>query len=123
MSEYDTYAKVYSAQGGKFSIIDLLRSFADPELEVNGMSRISDLHMKVGDPVRYRYDGDLEVIQGGEVLTEETLCQLVFPLITDEQRESFLSNRHGDLDAGFYWEEQKSISESISFGTVMGLPV
>ncbi|ADE56047.1 type IV pilus twitching motility protein PilT [Coraliomargarita akajimensis] len=107
MSEYDTYAKVYSAQGGKFSIIDLLRSFADPELEVNGMSRISDLHMKVGDPVRYRYDGDLEVIQGGEVLTEETLCQLVFPLITDEQRESFLSNRHGDLDAGFYWEEQK----------------
>lgn len=108
MSEYDTYAKVYSAQGGKFSIIDLLRSFADPELEVNGMSRISDLHMKVGDPVRYRYDGDLEVIQGGEVLTEETLCQLVFPLITDEQRESFLSNRHGDLDAGFYWEEQKN---------------
>ncbi|MGB0415729.1 MAG: type IV pilus twitching motility protein PilT [Coraliomargarita sp.] len=107
MSDYSPNAKVYSAQGGLYSIIDLLRSFADPELEVNGMSRISDLHMKVGEPVRYRYDGSLEVIQGGEALTEEMIEQLIFPLITEEQRERFLSDSVEDLDAGYCWEEQQ----------------
>ena len=47
MSDFDPNKKVYEAQGGKFSIIDLLRSFADPDLEIDGISRISDLHMKV----------------------------------------------------------------------------
>mgnify|MGYP005718853465 CR=1 FL=1 len=53
MSDFDPNKKVYEAQGGKFSIIDLLRSFADPDLEIDGISRISDLHMKVSEPVRY----------------------------------------------------------------------
>ena len=65
MSKFDPNKKVYKAQGGNFSIFDLLRSFADPEMEVDSISRISDLHMKVGEPVRYRYDGDLETIDGG----------------------------------------------------------
>ena len=107
MSLYSPNDKVYSAQGGLYSILDLLRSFADPELEVNGMSRISDLHLKVGEPVRYRYDGSLEVIEGGETLTEEVLEKLIFPLITEEQRERFLSDSAEDLDAGYCWDEQQ----------------
>ena len=87
MSDFDPNKKVYKAHGGNFSIIDLLRSFADPELEVDGISRISDLHMKVGEPVRYRYDGELETIEGGEPLTEEALRELIFPLISQSQRQ------------------------------------
>lgn len=107
MSDFDPRKKVYQAQGGTFSIIDLLRSFADPELEIDGMSRISDLHMKVGEPVRYRYDGELETIAEGEALTEETLRELVFPLLSEKQRQSLVENTQLDIDSGYCWEEEK----------------
>ncbi len=107
MSDFDPNKKVYKAHGGNFSIIDLLRSFADPELEVDGISRISDLHLKVGEPVRYRYDGDLETIEGGEALTEETLRELIFPLISHSQQQSLLDNPQLDIDSGYSWEEEK----------------
>ena len=107
MSDFDPNKKVYKAQGGNFSIIDLLRSFADPELEVDGISRISDLHMKVGEPVRYRYDGDLETIEGGEPLTEDTLRELIFPLISQSQRQSLIDHPQLDIDSGYSWDEKK----------------
>ncbi len=107
MSDYDINKKVYRAQGGKFSIIDLLRSFADPELEVDGMPRVSDLHMKVGEPVRYRYDGDLETIDEGEPLTEETIRELVFPLLSEAQRKTLQETSCSDIDSGFSWEEEQ----------------
>ena len=88
MSDFDPLKKVYKAQGGTFSIMDLLRSFSDPELEIDGISRVSDLHMKVGEPVRYRYDGELETIAEGEPLTEEILQELVFPLISQSSHKA-----------------------------------
>ena len=105
MADYDLDKKVYAAQGGKFSIIDLLRSFADPDLEVDGIPRISDLHMKVGEPVRFRYDGALESIDDGEPLTEEVLRELVFPMLGEAQREVVLGDDAVDIDTGFLWEE------------------
>jgi twitching motility protein PilT len=107
MSDFDPNKKVYKAHGGNFSIIDLLRSFADPELEVDGISRISDLHLKVNEPVRYRYDGELETIEGGEPLTEETLRKLIFPLISQSQRQSLIDHPQLDIDSGYFWEEKK----------------
>lgn len=107
MSDFDPQKKVYKAQGGTFSMIDLLRSFADPDLEIDGMSRISDLHLKVGEPVRYRYDGDLETIEGGEPMTEDILRELVFPLLTEAQRQSLCENPHMDVDSGYTWEEER----------------
>ncbi|MEO0509320.1 MAG: PilT/PilU family type 4a pilus ATPase [Verrucomicrobiota bacterium] len=107
MSEFDPHAKVYRAQGGQHSIIDLLGSFADPDLEVDGMPRVSDLHMKVGEPVRYRYDGQLQTIKDGEPLTDSIIRQLIFPLIGEEQRRSFTENPTLDIDAGYSWEAEK----------------
>ena len=106
MQDFDPNKKVYKAKGGYFSIIDLLRNFADPELEVDGISRISDLHLKVKEPVRYRYDGDLETIEGGEPLTEETLRELIFPLISQSQRQRLIDNLQLDIDSGYSWEEK-----------------
>lgn len=105
MSSFDPNKKVYPAQGGTFSMIDLLRSFADPELEVEGISRISDLHMKVGEPVRYRFDGDLETIEGGVPLSEEVLKELVFALLNEDQRKALIDNPRNDIDTGYFWEE------------------
>lgn len=107
MSDYDPHKKVYRAQGMQLSIFDLLHTFADPALEIDGISRISDLHMKVGEPVRYRYDGDLEEIQDGEPLTDEIIRELVFPLISEDQRRRLESSPLQDLDAAFNWAEQK----------------
>lgn len=107
MSDFDPQKKVYKAQGGTFSILDLLRSFADPDLEIDGISRISDLHMKVGEPVRYRYDGELETIEEGEPLTEEILKELVFPMLSEKQRQSLSDNPQLDIDSGYTWEEEK----------------
>lgn len=107
MAEYDLEKKVYEAQGGLHSMADLLHSFADPELEIDGISRVSDLHMKVGEPVRYRYDGNLELIAGGVPLTEATLRELVFPLISQAQREALMNEPTRDMDAGFTWEAKK----------------
>ena len=107
MAEHDINNKVYEAQGGMFSIIDLLRSFADSEMQTDGISRISDLHMKVGEPVRYRFDGELETIAEGVPLTKTTLSSLVFPLLSEKQRESLTTNTLLDIDAGYTWEEEK----------------
>tara|TARA_B100001057_G_scaffold486824_1_gene568585 strand:+ start:150 stop:1292 length:1143 start_codon:yes stop_codon:yes gene_type:complete len=107
MVEFDINNKVYEAQGGMYSIIDLLRSFADSEMQTEGISRISDLHMKVGEPVRYRFDGELETIAEGVPLTKTTLRSLVFPLLSENQRESLITNTLLDIDAGYTWEEEK----------------
>ena len=107
MTEYDINNKVYEAQGGIFSIIELLRSFTDSEMQTDGISRISDLHMKVGEPVRYRFDGELETIAEGVPLTKTTLRSLVFPLLSEKQRESLTTNALLDIDAGYTWEDQK----------------
>ena len=107
MAEHDINNKVYEAQGGMFSIIDLLRSFTDSEMQTDGISRISDLHMKVGEPVRYRFDGELETIAEGVPLTKTTLRSLVFPLLSEKQRESLTTNALLDIDAGYTWEEEK----------------
>ncbi|MFU8847587.1 MAG: type IV pilus twitching motility protein PilT [Opitutales bacterium] len=107
MAEYDPNKKVYQVQGERRSIIDLLHSFANPDLEVDGIPRISDLHMKVGEPVRYRYDGELETLEDGETLTEDLIRELVFPLISESQRQSLLEDAIGDIDAGYEWADQR----------------
>lgn len=107
MADFDPNKKVYQVQGERRSIIDLLHSFANPELEVDGIPRISDLHMKVGEPVRYRYDGALEILEDGEVLTEALIRELIFPLITEAQRQSLLNNLTCDIDAGYQWAEKQ----------------
>lgn len=107
MVDFTPHKKVYKVQGERRSMIDLLHSFADPELEVDGIPRVSDLHMKVGEPVRYRYDGALETMGDGEMLTEELIRELVFPLISESQRQSLLENAICDIDAGYEWAEQR----------------
>lgn len=107
MAKYDINNKVYEAQGSMYSIIDLLRSFADSEMQTDGICRISDLHLKVGEPVRYRFDGELETIAEGVPLNKTTLRSLVFPLLTEKQRESLITNNLLDIDAGYTWEEEK----------------
>ena len=58
-------------------------------------TQASDLHLKVGQPPKLRVHGELKNTTG-EVLTPQTMEQLVFELISPEQKEFFLQN--GTLD-------------------------
>lgn len=65
----------------------------------------SDLHLKVGQTARLRVTGMLKGTTG-EVFTDERLKDIVFEMLTPQQREQFLEQ--GTLDLSYeYSEEQR----------------
>jgi len=58
----------------------------------------SDLHLKVGQPPKLRVSGKLKNTTG-EVMTKERMQQLVFEILTTEQKEYFLKN--GTIDFAY----------------------
>ncbi len=110
MSEFSPTQKVYSVQDRMLSTFDLLANFADSKMQIDGISRYSDLHLKVGEPVRYRYDNALEVMPEGTELDQDTIKQLVFPLLSEEQRSYLIAHESHVIDAGYYW-----LAEGINF--------
>ncbi len=58
-------------------------------------NRASDLHLKVGQPLKLRLFGKLKNTTG-EIMTAERMEQLAFEILTPAQEESFLE--HGTVD-------------------------
>jgi len=58
----------------------------------------SDLHLKVGQPPKLRVQGQLKDTTG-EAMTKERIEQMVFEVLSPEQREFFLKN--GTLDFAY----------------------
>lgn len=78
---YPIDAKVYPTEDlNKLSILDMLRYF-----EEKGAMNVSDLHIKVGAPITYRINGDLEKTKG-VIVTTGIAKQLIYPLLTEENR-------------------------------------
>jgi twitching motility protein PilT len=98
---------VYPCAAGHFSLRDLLFCFANPKHQVRGMSRYSDLHLKAGEPVFLRYDGDLRPIEGGSRLSAEMVEALVRPMLRDGVWELFQADALRDVDASWQWDEQR----------------
>lgn len=63
--------------------------------------RASDLHLLVNYPPMLRIDGELGPVLGTEVLTKETCQELVFSLLTTEQRELLTVNKEVDFSFEF----------------------
>ena len=94
--EYPASAKVYStAEFGKFSLIDMLAYF-----EEHGAMRVSDLHIKVGAPPAYRIDGNLVKLKGLAV-TPEVAKQLIYPLLTEDNRQKLQTQYNVDCSYRF----------------------
>ncbi|MBT3468295.1 MAG: PilT/PilU family type 4a pilus ATPase [Opitutae bacterium] len=102
---YDLESKVYPVGDDYVSMADLLRWFTSEEHMVGNMSRMSDVHVKVGRPFSYRFDDEMEVIPHGEPLTQEIIEALIFPLLTERNCQLLQSGDVKDLDCGFSWEE------------------
>jgi twitching motility protein PilT len=61
-------------------------------------NRASDLHLKVGQPLKLRLFGKLKNTTG-EIMTAERMEQLAFEILTPAQKEVFL--KHGTLDFAY----------------------
>jgi twitching motility protein PilT len=96
--------KVYSVGGNKVSILDLLRLFGEGEHQAGGLSRLADLHIKVGQPARYRHDGKLVPLQGAEPVAADVAVKLVHPLLRPDQIARLAQEPPDDVDAGFHHE-------------------
>ena len=102
-----TAEAVYHVGGQIMSIFDLLARFSEAAYMVDGISRLSDLHLTVGEPVRYRFDGELVTLPDAFPVTPEVLESLLFPILTDEQRTALTADRRASVDAGYEWSEQQ----------------
>lgn len=96
---HDIARRVYMVGRKIYSMADLLQRFSKPEYMKNGISRISDMHMKVGEPVRYRFDHELVPLPEGEPLSEEVLEALLFPLLEPDHIDQLSGT--GDIDSSF----------------------
>ncbi len=61
----------------------------------------SDLHLLVGTPPALRIDGSLRYLTSYQNLTKELIEQLVYSLMTPEQKELLLANKEIDFSFGF----------------------
>lgn len=61
----------------------------------------SDLHLAVGRHPTIRIDGSLIPLLKEEILTPDTVRDLIFSLLTDAQREEFLREKELDLSYSF----------------------
>ncbi len=60
--------------------------------------RASDLHLSVGSPPMIRHDGELQALPGAdEKLSPDALRAMVYPSLTDEQREKLERNLELDF--------------------------
>jgi twitching motility protein PilT len=73
-------------------------------LEITVSQKASDLHLLVGLPPVLRVNGELFPISSKEILTEEKVKELIFSLLTEEQKEILLVNK--ELDFSFDYSQK-----------------
>jgi twitching motility protein PilT len=96
---------VYDVAGAKLSLLDLLRRFTEPQFQHDGVWRLSDLHLKVGEPACYRHDNEVVPLKDAGPITAETMRHLLAPMLTEAQRAGLGSGPPIDVDAGFEVKE------------------
>lgn len=94
---------VYPVAGRMHSLHDLLAVFTDPAHMIDGLSRFSDLHLKTGESVYYRYDGDLRPLPDAPAMRPEVAAHLIEAMLTPDQFENLTGAVPVDIDAGFTW--------------------
>jgi twitching motility protein PilT len=63
--------------------------------------KASDLHLQVGLPPMLRIDGALKPVSGADALTEETVEQLIFAILDEDQKQILLKDKEFDFSFAF----------------------
>jgi len=93
--------RIYRVGDRESSMLDLLRRFVEEGYRQGGVWRLSDLHLKVGEPARYRFDDAVEPLPGAAPLSEPVLRRLIYPLLDERQRQRLERSPPLDVDAGY----------------------
>ena len=85
------------------SMGNLLAYFVDPNYQRGNLSRISDMHVKVGRPVSFRIDDDLTTVPEGADVTDEVIRYMLGIILNEKHRETLASDEPRDIDSGYEW--------------------
>lgn len=64
----------------------------------------SDIHIKVGFPPTLRIGGELQPVEGAPALNQEQAENLIFPIMTQEQKDYIKVNK--ELDFGYQFKDK-----------------
>ena len=106
--QYDINQPIYQVGDSPLSFSQMLNYFIDPAYKRGNLSRISDMHVKIGRPVSFRIDDDLTPMPGAVAVTDEVIRYMLGILLSEKHLAVALSEDEAqDVDTAFEWEEQK----------------
>ena len=106
--QYDINQPIYQVGDSPLSFSQMLNYFIDPAYKRGNLSRISDMHVKMGRPVSFRIDDDLTPMPGAVDVTDEVIRYMLGILLSEKHLAIALSDDEAqDVDTAFEWEEQK----------------
>ena len=98
--------RVYRVGERLCGLLDLLEFFLREEFFEGGVPRVSDLHLKSGQPARLRVDGELVPIAGATPLSDEIMEALLAPVLGEKAIAGLRRQPPEDVDASFDWGER-----------------
>lgn len=101
--EYDLNQPIYQAGESAMSMANLFAYFVDPNYQRGNLSRISDMHVKIGRPVSFRIDDDLTPVPDGAPVTDDVIRYMLGIILSEKHREITFSDNPEDVDTGYEW--------------------
>ena len=103
--EYDLNQPIYQAGESAMSMANLLAYFVDPNYQRGNLSRISDMHVKVGRPVSFRIDDDLTPVPEGAPVSDEVIRYMLGIILSEKHRKIAFGDSPEDVDTGYEWAD------------------
>jgi len=100
--------RVYRVGERLCGMLDLLGFFLREEFFEGGVPRVSDLHLKSGQPARLRVDGELIPVTGATALTDEIMATLLTPVLGEKRMAGLRRQPPQDVDASFDWADRST---------------
>ena len=105
--QYDINGPIYQVGQSMMSFSQLLNYFIDPAYKRGNLSRISDMHVKIGQPVSLRIDDDLTPLPEGVAVDHQTMMYFLGILLSEKNLEIVTDEESPrDVDTAFEWIEQ-----------------
>jgi twitching motility protein PilT len=105
MTEEPLYAPVYQVGQSFMSMNELFGYFVDPQYQKGGLSRISDMHVKLGHPVSFRIDDDLVAVPDGVAVDERAMTTFLKTILSERHQAIVFGDEAQDVDTGYEWSE------------------
>ena len=106
--QYDINQPIYQVGDSPLSFSQMLNYFIDPAYKRGNLSRISDMHVKMGRPVSFRIDDDLTPMPGAVEVTDEVIRYMLGILLSEKHLAVALSEDEAqDVDTAFEWRNRK----------------